>query len=241
MVWWWWIIPAIVGVVGLAIVLSGLGWMFRGKPFKGGRGVVGGGFMLAVAAIVALVAMNAQTYNRLSFERPVATLQLKKIADRTFEATVVEIDDDGEALGEPQVYTLTGDQWQVDARVITWKDWANVVGLDSQYELQRIWGRNITGPARNTANGQELKINRPGIDVLKLSEVLGGLSPVSVQKREFGNAVFMPMVDGANYEIRITQQGLAVDPGNQIAVGAIETGGLYMRAAQEAAAEQGGE
>ena len=40
MVWWWWIIPGFVAVVGLAIALSGIGWMFRrGKapPPSAGR------------------------------------------------------------------------------------------------------------------------------------------------------------------------------------------------------------
>ncbi len=42
MVAWWWVIPGFVAVVGLAFALSGVGWMFRGRPFKGGRGVIGG-------------------------------------------------------------------------------------------------------------------------------------------------------------------------------------------------------
>jgi hypothetical protein len=230
MVVWWWIIPAVVGVVGLAIVLSGLGWMFRGKPFKGGRGVMGGGAVLAIGAIVGLIGLNVQTYNRLSYEHPIATVSLNQIGDtnsRVFDAVVVEIDDQGAAVGEPQTYRITGDQWQMDARVITWKPWANVLGLDSQYELQRIWGRDLSG-ARALAEGQALKIERPGIDIFAVAKQLGGLSPVEASEREFGSAVFVPMVDDASYEVRMTQEGLAVDPANDIARGAIAAGRLRM-------------
>ena len=55
MVWWWWIIPGFVAVIGLAVALSGLGWMFRGRPFKGGRGVFGGALFLGIGAIIAIV------------------------------------------------------------------------------------------------------------------------------------------------------------------------------------------
>ena len=58
MVWWWWIIPGFVAVIGLAIALSGVGWMFRGRPFKGGRGVLGGGVFLGIAAIAGLLGLN---------------------------------------------------------------------------------------------------------------------------------------------------------------------------------------
>jgi hypothetical protein len=238
MVWWWWVVPTVVGVVGLAVVLSGVGWMFRGRPFKGGRGVLGGGGVLAIGAVLGLVGLNVQTYNRLSFERPIASLSLAQVGDRTFDATVVELNEEGEPAGDPQVYRIVGDQWQMDARVITWKPWANVMGLDSQYEVQRIWGRNISGPTRNTANAEDLVVKRPGIDIVTVANQLGGLSPVNVSEREFGSAVFMPMVDGASYNIQITQEGLAVDAGNDIARGALAAGMLQMRAAEEGAQQR---
>jgi hypothetical protein len=232
MEWWWWIIPAAVGVFGLAFVLSGLGWMFRGKPFKGGRGVVTGGALLAIGAVVSLLGLNVQTYNRLSHERPVARVSLAAVEGqaRTFTATVTELGEDGLPLGTPQTYTLEGDQWQMDARVITWKPWANVLGLDSQYELQRIWGRNVTQGPTATAEGQAMTVAREGLDFLALMDSLPRwLSTVApAQEREFGSAVFMPMANGSEYEVRMTQEGLAVDPGNEFTRGLIQGGQLRM-------------
>jgi hypothetical protein len=226
MVWWWWVIPAAVGVFGLAFVLSGMGWMFRGKPFKGGRGVVSGGALLAIGAVASLVGLNIQTYNRLSYERPIARVELDRVDGATFTATVIELDDEGQPFGEPKEYTLNGQQWQMDARVITWKPWANVLGLDSQYELQNIWGRDVSDRRNLRAEGQAMEVERPGINAMELMEGLGRFSPVEATEREFGSAVYMPMVDGAVYEVRMTQEGLAVDPGNDLARGAVEAGML---------------
>lgn len=238
MEWWWWIVPAAVGVFGLAFVLSGMGWMFRGKPFKGGRGVVTGGALLAIGGVASLVGLNVQTYNRLSYERPVASVRLEAVEGqpRTFNAIVTELNDDMTPRGAPQTYQIKGDQWQVDARVITWKPWANVLGLDSQYELQHIWGRDMTGGPRPTAEAQRLVVAREGIDFLGVAEGLGRFSPVQVQERQYGSAVFMPMVSGAEYQVRITQEGLAADASNDIARGALAAGALILPAANAAAA-----
>jgi hypothetical protein len=230
--WWWWIVPAAVGVFGLAFVLSGLGWMFRGKPFKGGRGVVTGGALLAIGSVASLLGLNVQTYNRLSYERPVATVALAAVpgASRTYEATVIELGDEGLPIST-QTYTLEGDQWQMDARVITWKPWANVVGLDAQYELQRIWGRDVTSGATATAEGQRMDVAREGLDFMALAEGLGRFSPVTAEERQYGSAVFMPMADGAEYEVRITQEGLAADPKNDFTRGLVQGGALRLQPA----------
>ena len=80
MVWWWWIIPGFVAVIGLAFALSGLGWMFRGRPVKGGRGVLGGAVFLAAGAVIGLMGLNIQTYHRLGeAQRQVATIQFQQV------------------------------------------------------------------------------------------------------------------------------------------------------------------
>ena len=36
MIWWWWIIPAVVGALGLLLLLVSLGSLFRGRIVGGG-------------------------------------------------------------------------------------------------------------------------------------------------------------------------------------------------------------
>ena len=90
MVWWWWIIPGFVAVIGLAFALSGLGWMFRGRPVKGGRGVLGGAVFLGIGALIGLLGLNVQSYHLLTYERPVATIELTQKGPQLYEAIVTE-------------------------------------------------------------------------------------------------------------------------------------------------------
>jgi hypothetical protein len=88
-----------------------------------------------------LLALNVQTYGRLTYERPVATIQLRKLAPQYFEVTVIQ---PPAAEGEPSrvaVYPVNGDDWRIEAQVLKWKPWANVLGLDTQYRLDRLSGR----------------------------------------------------------------------------------------------------
>lgn len=225
MEWWWWIIPAFVGVIGLAFALSGLGWMFRGRPFKGGRGVLGGGAVLAVGGVVGLLGLNIQTYQRLTYERPVATIELAQRGAQHFQATVVEPPSAAYPEGITREFDVRGDEWRIEARVLRWKPWANVIGLDSQYRLDRFSGRYAETQQELHAERSAYDIRPPrqsGIDLWPIAREFSQYAPVV--DTLYGSGAYMPMADGARYEVRITQNGLIARPTNEIAAQASSSG-----------------
>ena len=225
MVWWWWIIPGVVGVIGLAIVLSGLGWMFRGRPMKGGRGVIGGGVFLGVAGLVSLLGLNIQTYHRLTYERPVATIELTQRGPQLFSATVVEPPTPDTPEEITRDFEIHGDEWRIEARVLKWKPWANVIGLDSQYRLDRFSGRYTDTQQELTGERSAYDIRpqrQSGIDLWPLAREFSKYAPLV--DTLYGSGAYMPMADGARYEVRITQNGLIARPTNEMAAEASSSG-----------------
>ncbi|HRE42789.1 MAG TPA: hypothetical protein PKY87_02335 [Terricaulis sp.] len=232
MVWWWWIIPGVVAVIGLAFALSGLGWMFRGRPFKGGRGVLGGGAFLAVAAILALIGLNVQTYHRLGeAQRQVATLQFTQVSPRTYDVTLTEFNDDG-STGQVRNFTAVGDDWMLRARVLRWRPWATVLGLDAQYRLDRFDSsyRDVAEARTTPPSVEDLQPERrTGLDFLPIAQAVGNVVPL-VDTPEHGQAVYWPMADGAIYRVNITAQGqLLPDEVNEAAAEAVATWGATRR------------
>jgi hypothetical protein len=232
MVWWWWIIPGVVAVIGLAFALSGLGWMFRGRPFKGGRGVLGGGAFLAAGAVLALLGLNIQTYHRLGeAQRQVATIQFDQTGERTFEVTLTEFNDDGSTSGVRK-FTATGDDWMLRARVLRWKPWATVLGLDAQYRLDRFDSsyRDIAEARATPPSVEDLRPQRrTGIDFLPVVKTVGQWVPL-VDTPEHGQAVYWPMADDAIYRVNITAQGqLLPDEVNEAAAEAVAEWGTTRR------------
>lgn len=235
MIWWWWILPAVVGGLGLVLLVSGLTGLFRGRIFSGFFGTAFGGAAVFAGAVAALAGLNIQTYGRLTYERPVATLQLKQLGPQYFEATVIQ-----PAMGEGQpattaVYPLHGDEWRVEAQVLKWKPWANVLGLDSQYRLDRLSGRyqsieqEING-ARSVHSLRPVEDVGPlpwRIDVWDAArKYRKWVDPVDTL---YGGAAYMPMAEGARYEVWLTQSGLIARPANEQARAASAEGWVQVR------------
>ena len=90
-------------------------------------------FLAAVA--IALLGINLLTYHRLTHEQPALEAQFKRAGDARYAALLTY------PSGETQELALNGDEWQVDARVLKWKPFADLLGFDTAYRLERISGR----------------------------------------------------------------------------------------------------
>lgn len=216
LVWWWWILPAILGLAGVVTLVAGLGAFFGGRPVSGLLRMIGGAGVGAAAGFVALAGMNVQTYARLSYERPVATLSLERVGPQHFTANLELPETEAQPDGARQTYDIYGDEWRIEARVLKWRPWANVLGLDSQYQLDRLSGRYI-------GTEDELNARRSVYDLRPAAEnqvdlwALGRQHDILINAVDtlYGSGAAMPMADGARYEVWITQSGLiarAVNP-----------------------------
>lgn len=228
MVSWWWVVPALVAFVSALFVLNGLVSLFRGRPFSGLLKIVGGGVFLSMALATTLLALNVQTYARLTYERPVATIQLRQLASRYFEVTVIQPPLAAGQAPRTAIYPVNGDDWRIEAQVLKWKPWANVLGLDTQYRLDRLSGRyeNIELERTGARSVHALSGGHSG------TEVFGTTIPWKISTWDaarryrhyvnavdtlYGSAAYMPMADGARYEVWITQSGLIARPANDAA------------------------
>lgn len=223
MVWWWWIVPAVVGLIGLILLLKGLGALFRGRLFSGLLVSLGGGGFIAAAGLAALLAFNTQTYARLTSERPVATIETRQLGPQYFEARVTQPARGETMPASANLYPLHGDEWRIEAQVLRWKPWANVLGLNTQYRLDRISGRY-------QSIDQEINAERSVHSLVGDESVPYVPWRVSVWETArkyrrwvdavdtlYGGGAYMPMADGARYEVWITQSGLIARPVNDIA------------------------
>lgn len=222
----WWIAPAAVAVLGLLLLLAGISSLFRGRFVGGLFGAAGGTGLLATALAAALLGQNIQTYDRLTDERPVATVSVHQLAPQYFEVTVAT-PSSPDTPGAAAVYPVHGDEWRMEAQVLKWKPWANVIGLDSQYRLDRLSGRYQDINQERTGARSVHALSGGDGAAGYLSAVPWSLSIWDTARKYrryvnavdtlYGSAAYMPMADGAAYEVWITQSGLIARPANDVA------------------------
>lgn len=211
----WWILPAIVGVLGLMLLLAGLGRLARKKPIAGGtRSILGIGF-LGLAGVLALTALNMQTFSRLTYERDVANIKFTAVDGEpgAFLADV-KFANGGKLLqADGTMPIFRGDEFQIGAQVIKFKPFAVTLGYDSIYRLDHIEARQSNRYSKDAvteaqSNGMDLTDN-PGIDVHDAAKRFGKGFGFDAQ---YGSATYQPMSDGFEYNVSITQDALIARP-----------------------------
>jgi len=203
-------------LLGLLLAAIGLRSLWRARFWSASTTLFTSAVLLAAASVTFVVASNLFTYSRLTYETPVADLIFKTTGPQRYQATLIHA-----PSGEMQVFAVNGDEWQLDARVLKWRGWANLLGLDAQFRLERLSGRYLDIEKERSAPRTVYGLSdNPGIDFWAWS--IEHPRWVPFVDAVYGSAAFLPMADGARYRVTMSQTGLLARPMNATASGAVE-------------------
>ncbi len=207
---------ALVLLVGLLLVGMGIRRLFGRYKFSGGLNIGFGLFLVAVAVASVGIVANLYTYARLSGEQPIGTLSFQQYAQEEFIAIL----DTGS--GTPREFTVYGDECQMDARILKWHYFANLIGFDTAYRLDRLSGRyRDVEVEKNTEKRSVYALTEDaGIEIWPLIKRFNRHIPWI--DAIYGNAVYLPMDQGAVYQITLSDTGLVARPQNTIAEQAVQ-------------------
>ncbi|NOQ87866.1 MAG: hypothetical protein GQ550_02995 [Gammaproteobacteria bacterium] len=215
------LISVFIAVIGVVFTAIGIRRLIQRKFVKAIGLEFSGLVFLLLASSAFLLASNLHTYQRLVYEQAVAEISFQQLSEQQYRATINALDSDFQ-----QSVDLNGDEWQLDAQVLTWRGVATLLGLDSNYRLHRMSGRYID------INDEQ---QRPR-SVYSLVKPLAYIEDDSFDLWQFahqhqswlqwvdavyGSAVFLPMTDGAKYSVAISRTGLIARPSNDEAKKAV--------------------
>lgn len=189
----------------LALVILALGVQaFRGRrPLGGSAGVLSGLLLLALAALCVAISVATRGYRALTHEEVAAVVETRPTGDQAFEA-VFRFPD-----GTARTFRLRGDQIYVDARILKWEPLVNVLGLHTEYRLDRVSGRYLTVEEERQEARTVHSLGRDGpVDMFRLLDRLPFLD--RIVDAEYGSGTFLEVDRPARLEIRVSTSGLLI-------------------------------
>jgi hypothetical protein len=199
------VIASLCGVMGVALLLIARGAM-RGRRWQFTvAGGLGGLLLVTVGALCAAVAVSIRGYRALTREEVAATVRTLPIGARHFRATVTYPD------GREDAFILAGDAIYIDAHILKWHPWVNLLGLHTAYELDRVAGRYDGLEEERGLPRTVFSLGRPKpFDLFDAARRLPGLSVLV--DADYGSATFVGARGPSTYEILVSTSGLLARP-----------------------------
>jgi hypothetical protein len=159
---------------------------------------------LSLAALAVSLTVGIRGYRALTLEEVAATVKTEPVSPQRFRATILL------PQGRLAMYELAGDAFYVDAHILKWHPWLNLLGLHTAYELDRVAGRYNSVTEERTKPHTAYNLSRDrSFDLFALArrKVLGPLIDA-----EYGSAAFVAGNRSAEYEVRVSTTGLLLRP-----------------------------
>jgi hypothetical protein len=197
------IIIIVCGVLSLIFFIATIGALRRKKFFSSVLRILLSALFLAIAALFGTITMATVGYKALTYEETAATVRIEPLGTKSFMAYFVFPD------GRKDSYQLAGDELYVDAHILKWKPFVNILGLHTAYELDRVSGRymdvkdELVSPRTVFLLSQDKPLNMFNLRqrYIFLSRLLDA---------EYGSATFINSDKSAIFEIKVSTTGLLI-------------------------------
>ena len=203
------LVSGFIGFVGALHLVAGLVALRRRRPFRFVIRTLVGLLLLSLGALGGAAGIGMQGYRALTREDLAARIVVQPIGPQLFSATVHI-----PGRTESSYYELAGDALYVDAHILKWHPMANVIGLHTAYELDRIAGRyDDLDRERSAPRTVHSLAPERWVDLFALRTRYTALSPVL--DAEYGSGTFARVTEPGEFHVLVSTTGLLI---RQIAV-----------------------
>jgi hypothetical protein len=191
--------------LGVIFVIAGLTALFGLHPLRFVSRTLVGLLLISLGILEGTITVGIQGYRALAHEELAARIAVRPYGPQQFAATLRFPD------GRMVTYPISGDEIYVDARILKWHALANLVGLTTAYELDRVGGRfRAIEQERSTARTLHALRQEKPVDLFDLRKRYTFLAPfLDVQ---YGSAAFVPVDEATELELRVSTSGLLIRP-----------------------------
>jgi hypothetical protein len=193
----------LLGVLGGTFAIGGLVALKRGRPLRFALRTLTGLLLLSLGGLAGAIGVGTMGYRALTREVVAARVLVQPLSRQRFAARIRVPD-------RPDVtYMLSGDEIDVDAHILKWKPMANVLGLHTVYELDRVAGRyrDVAQERSGDRTVFSLAQDKP-VDLFGLRRRFTFLAPLL--DAEYGSGTFVPVTRPAEFEVRVSTTGLLI-------------------------------
>jgi len=186
---------------GIILTIAGFVSLMRARVGSFTLRILLGLLLLSFGGLAGMVTFGMQGYQTLTREEIAAHISVSPIAPQRFVATFRYPD------GRVANYIISGDEVYVDAHILKWQPFANLFGLHTAYELDRVGGRYRDIEQERTAERTlHLLSQDKSVNLFGLRQRHTFLSLLLDAK--YGSATFVPVTQPAEFELRISTTGL---------------------------------
>jgi len=197
-------------ILAFRLLFATIVFLRRGRLLRAGGSSIGVLVAAAFAGAAAVLLVSYVGYGRLVEEQPLSEIQFRRISPEEFQARLMMPGQDD------RFFVLRGDEWQMDARILTWKPPLTIFGLDPVYQLDRLSGRyaEIDRERHEVRTVHSLAPALP-VDAWRLARRFPAFAPGL--DAHYGTATYLPMADGARYAVSLSRDALIARPVNDAA------------------------